>query len=406
MKIISDLVSDCMAEISGIGLSDSSVSSYYSSCFKPVIEYCEKREINYYSNELASELVGYYDSQFEEGIISRRTKNRRIRGINIISEVYETGSFNWKVCLRSEHIPIGQYSESLVNNYLDQRELCAANIRFEKNILSRLVQYLEDNGVNELSGMRSENVVSFINMIAFECPHSMDKVLTALSKFFIYLCNAEILRENYSTLVKYAHPRMSYVHKPMNCEEIEKVLKEINRSCPAGKRDYAVILLAVKTGLRAGDIANLKLTDIDYIKGEARITQGKTKVPLTLPLDECVLGALADYILNGRPSTDDEKVFIRSLAPYTGFKDGVSIAHIFRRRLDYAGIIHEKNDGRTFHGIRRMIGTQMVSHDIPVTTVAQVLGHQSITPTRQYISLDTEGLKKCLLPMSTLDELL
>ena len=94
------------------------------------------------------------------------------------------------------------------------------------------------------------------------------------------------------------------------------------------------------------------------------------------------------------------------LAPYTGFKNGIAIGSIFRRYLKKAGITHELHDGKTFHGIRRMLGTEMVSHSVALATVAQVLGHQSTKPTRQYISIDIEGMRRCALPLSSLEETL
>ena len=164
--------------------------------------------------------------------------------------------------------------------------------------------------------------------------------------------------------------------------------------------------MACTTGLRAGDLVSLELKDIDWKNNEITIIQGKTSIPLHLPLQEDVCNTLADYILNARPKTDSKKVFIRSLAPYTGFKNGIAIGSIFRRYLKKAGITHELHDGKTFHGIRRMLGTEMVSHSVALATVAQVLGHQSTKPTRQYISIDIEGMRRCALPLSSLEETL
>ena len=121
-----------------------------------------------------------------------------------------------------------------------------------------------------------------------------------------------------------------------------------------------------------------------------------------LPLQPSARDALADYILNERPKSSSKNVFLRTCTPYAPFRDGVSIASIFRRYLEKAGIPHQFNDGKTFHGIRRSLGTTMVSGGIPVTTVAQVLGHQAIRSTHQYISLDLNGLQKCTLSMSSI----
>lgn len=99
--------------------------------------------------------------------------------------------------------------------------------------------------------------------------------------------------------------------------------------------------------------------------------------------------------MNGRPCTKSDKLFIRSLAPFQGFNSGVSINNILRRRAINAGVmVGGKN---TIHGIRRMVATEMIKANQSVYTVSQILGHQSLKSTRQYIDLDVEGLRKCTL---------
>ena len=157
--------------------------------------------------------------------------------------------------------------------------------------------------------------------------------------------------------------------------ELIAVTNQVDRTKGSGKRDFAILSLAATTGLRAGDLASLQLSDIFWRENELRIVQGKTGNQLMLPLQPSVRDALADYILNERPKSSSKNIFLRTCAPYAPFHDGVSIASIFRKYLEKAGIPHQFNDGKTFHGIRRSLGTTMVSEGIPATTVAQVLGH-------------------------------
>ena len=96
---------------------------------------------------------------------------------------------------------------------------------------------------------------------------------------------------------------------------------------------------------------------------------------------------MIDYIINGRPKSESPYMLLRSLAPYQKFHDGVSVACVFRKYLKRAGISHTAGDGKTFHGLRRTLGTEMVVQRIPITTVSQVLGHHSTETTKQYITL-------------------
>jgi integrase len=186
-------------------------------------------------------------------------------------------------------------------------------------------------------------------------------------------------------------------------DDLKLILCSIDRSTSLGKRDYAILLLAASSGLRAGDIASIKLSDIDWRKKEIHVVQGKTQVTLSLPLQKYVGAALADYILNGRPESKSPHIFLRNLAPFQRLKDGVSIACVLRRRMKNAGVSHKLGDGKTMHGIRRMLGTHMTIEGIPVATIAQVLGHQNTDAARSYISLDIEGLRECALGFDSLE---
>jgi integrase len=175
-------------------------------------------------------------------------------------------------------------------------------------------------------------------------------------------------------------------------EEISLVLNSIDRSTAEGKRDYAIIMLGIVTGLRAGDVANLRLSNIDWRNGEIRITQGKTGKPLALPLTQDVGAAISDYILNARPQTESDKIFLRSRAPIQPLASGSPVCGIYGRYRKRLGLTA---DG--FHSLRRALGKNLLTSGTPVTTVAQVLGHSNISNTKQYIALDTTRLKECAL---------
>jgi len=193
---------------------------------------------------------------------------------------------------------------------------------------------------------------------------SMDDVITGLKKFFLYLKETGVLERAYYYVLAAPRSRDRRVYPAILPKDFNQILGCIKLDSAVGKRDYAVLMLAATTGLRSGDLASLRLTDIDWRKNEVRILQGKTKKSLVLPLDKNAGNALADYIINGRPTSASQTIFIRNRAPYNGFHDGVSIACIFRRHLKAAGIIHQTGDGKTMHGVRRMLGTEMTAYNL------------------------------------------
>jgi integrase len=186
---------------------------------------------------------------------------------------------------------------------------------------------------------------------------------------------------------------------PFEQTNVLKLLESINTDDGEGLRDFAIILLGACLGIRACDIIQLKLTDFNWKDKVLNFVQHKTGKPQILPIDGIVGDAVATYILNGRPESHSEYIFLRCIPPHYPFKNGSSISDMLRKRLKKLGINHCKGDGMTFHGLRRSIATEMVKEGTPVSIVAEVLGHSNIKPTRQYIGLDLENLRKCTLDL-------
>ena len=167
----------------------------------------------------------------------------------------------------------------------------------------------------------------------------------------------------------------------------------IDRSTVKGKRDYAIMMLGTVLGLRACDIVALKLTDIDWLRGEIHIVQSKTTNLVILPLTQDVGEALKDYILNARPSAVDNEIFLRIKAPHTKLAAAVTVGEIYRDCCIAAGLPANKK----FHNLRRALGTSMVTNGISVYDVAQVFGDKNVNSTKPYLATDMEHLKMCAL---------
>mgnify|MGYP002708560193 CR=1 FL=1 len=217
-----------------------------------------------------------------------------------------------------------------------------------ESIIRRLFDYLSaEYSVCDPRNITLLQVRNFIVYISKSRPKSMDKVIDALRRLFRYFNDEGINTEHFWLLLSAPRSRDHHVRNCLHVPEICELISQADRSAPCGKRDFAVLSLAAATGLRAGDIASLIMTDIDWKNNEIHLVQGKTDIPLHIPVSKQVLTAVADYILHGRPETSDSHIFVRHIAPYNGFHDGVSIACIFRKYLKKAGIEHVTGDGKT-----------------------------------------------------------
>ena len=163
----------------------------------------------------------------------------------------------------------------------------------------------------------------------------------------------------------------------------------------------AIILLAVTTGIRACDVIRLKLTDIDWRKGEISFSQDKTDKMVSLPLLPEAGEALKQYILNFRPAVSEcKEVFLRCSPPKTAIANATSIADMLILYQQKAGVERKPFDGKGFHGLRRHLAKNLLDTGTPPETIAQILGHSQVQSVQQYLVLNTKQLKNCAIDFS------
>ncbi len=401
-KDIFSIIETANMQFAEIGLADATIRTYQERSFNQIVRRYQEIGDTIYSQAIMDDLLRQAEEQFKQGVLSRQSFNWRYRGIRILTEIYETGSFQWKIFSHKVSSDFPEMFKREGEGFLSFMRLNKKRLKNARSIIIRFCVFVNDKGVCDFSGIPSDLLKAFLSEMYTTRPQSMDEVISVLKKFFQYLEKNGVGLERYWMLLSSPRNRDHKVKPSMLHDELALILSQVNRKDSRGKRDFAILVLAVTTGLRAGDIASMELSNIQWKDQEIHLVQGKTGKRLILPLQLSARDALAEYILNGRPQTGSRKIFLRTTPPFEPLQDGTSISCIFRRYLKMAEIEHTLNDGKTFHGIRRSVGTYMVSGGIPVTTVSQVLGHQDIRATRQYISLDLQGLRKCALSMSSI----
>lgn len=142
----------------------------------------------------------------------------------------------------------------------------------------------------------------------------------------------------------------STVCQRYSANEVTKLLDSIDLGNPCGIRDYAIILLITRLGLRSSDVANLRFSNIDWEREVIHLNQVKTGNPLELPLLKDVGEAIINYLKNARPKTDSDHVFVRQVPPYTDFNPG-AVGALVRVRLQRSGI-HLEGKKKGSHTLR------------------------------------------------------
>ena len=300
---------------------------------------------------------------------------------------------------RGSAINISAEYNEILNCYTISLEQSESTKVGKAAIIRRYFKFLQANGKTEITETNAYDLKQFL-LETMKSYGSRQHLISVLRDFHKYALVQGLIQFDYENAIFVPAAPYKRVLPCFSHNELDCLLSSIDTRVADGKRDYAIILLASRTGLRTIDVANMKLPDVDWKHGEISVVQQKTAQPLVLPVEQEVLYALDDYIKNGRPPTSQEYVFIRCRAPYQRFNDGHAIGSMFRRRLNKAGLHKENGDGRSVHALRRTLGTRMTEADVPLTTISQVLGHRSVDSAKQYLSLDCTNLKKCSLSLS------
>jgi integrase len=191
-------------------------------------------------------------------------------------------------------------------------------------------------------------------------------------------------------------PKKRSIIEVFTPDENEKIL-EFLKNGELSSRNKAIGYLHFETGIRAVDIINMKLTDINWRNRFIHITQSKTNVPLDIPLRSTYGKPLIDYVLNHRPETISKHVFITEDAPYVPFSSSSACYRIFSSILEQSGIdVGERESGTRI--ARHNAASRLVRAGIPISDVSAVMGHRSQNTTMIYVTTDAEGMVKCTLP--------
>jgi integrase len=179
--------------------------------------------------------------------------------------------------------------------------------------------------------------------------------------------------------------------------DVARILDAVDRGGPCGKRDYAIILLVTRLGLRSIDVKRLEFSDFDWPGCRLSAAQAKTGNRIWLPLLKDVGWAVIDYVRNGRPASDCPQVFVRHTAPAGPFSDQDHLHQILVKhaRAAHVPLGEEKRHG--MHSLRHTLATRLMENGTPVEQIAGILGHQSVASTGVYLKSSLGLLSKCAL---------
>ena len=252
-------------------------------------------------------------------------------------------------------------------------------------------------GAGDLCRINQGDVTRFIERHARDWSAGSGKAMCwALRSFLRYLhhqglnplllasCVPSIRRWKFASLPTY-----------LSAAQVQTVLDGCDRTTALGRRDYAILLMLAKLGMRASEVATITLDDIDWRSGEMLIrAKGRQRARMPIPPD--VGAAVVAYLRDGRPQSSCRRLFLRTLAPCVGFASGCAITMIAKAALDRAGIHGCAHRGA--HLFRHSLATELLRSGATLSQIGQLLRHESHDTTRIYVKVDLEALRPLSLP--------
>jgi len=286
--------------------------------------------------------------------------------------------------------------EEYKNYLLRQRGISKRSL---PNYLSYVEQFLADRFVGNalrFEELAAQDVTGFVRVhISMLSPGRAKLLGTALRSFFRYLLHQGWISVDLSRCVLPVAVRsISTLPKSLPPGTVQHLLTQQDRKTPRGRRNYAILLLLARLGLRAGEVAQLNLEDFDWDQGVVKVRR-KAGRCTQLPLPPDVGAAIADYLQSDRPACSSRRVFVRHKAPIRGFADTTTVSSIVRRALIRSGTDSARTGA---HLLRHTLAVDLLRNGASLDEIGDVLGHQSPNTTTVYARVDLAALRTVALP--------
>ncbi len=398
---INELVKRLTDEMLRIGYSKQTIYRNFIPNMMHVVHFYEATGTVYYSPASSAEYLSYNIERCKRGEITDHYVRQIRSNISKMDEFFTTGTLRIRSNKHGTTYIISAENERLIDQFIGWKNY-GPNTRDDVRwVIRKYLFYLESLGFSSLADVSVDAVKDFILQTASDVKAaSLHNILLYLKYFHMFLKENKIPAPDCVELFSYKVYREMPIQSYVTDEELNCIFNVIDRDTDAGKRDYAIIQLSATTGLRASDIINIKLSDIDWRKGEIRVKQKKTNHEVIIPLVNEAAEAVQDYILNARPASENAELFLRVNPPCYAIMDAAAIGDMFKRYERKAGIERQALDGKGFHGLRRRLAKKLLISGSPTTEIAQILGHNDVDSVRQYLSLDTANIKECALDFS------
>jgi integrase/recombinase XerD len=293
-------------------------------------------------------------------------------------------------CVAAEHAPVEALLASFSDYLTNEHGLAVLTVQRDVGAVRAFVTARMVDGSADLAGLTAADVSTFMLEVARDRPAAtVRRTATALRSLLRYLHTTGMLSVSLVGAVPSAACwQQTSVPRGIEPDEVTRLLASCDRRTRAGRRDFAILLLLIRLGLRAGEAARLSLDDIDWRAGEI-VVAGKGSRRDRLPLPDDVGRAVVGYLQQGRPSTaQGREVFVRLRAPHRRLT-GSAVSHVVIAASQRAGLRQI-----SAHRLRHTAASQLLAAGAPLTEIGQLLRHQKAATTAIYAKVDREALRR------------
>lgn len=264
----------------------------------------------------------------------------------------------------------------------------------------RFMVFVESQGLEKLSELTSARIIEYVESLSIYSYRSIGLALGGLRTLLRFLYANGYVAEDLSAAVpRQQERRDTTVSAVWSQADVVRLLNAIDRGNPCGKRDYAILLLVTRLGIRASDIRKLKLGSLRWESNRIEFTQSKTDRNVSLPLLRDVGWAIIDYLEHGRPQSDSPYVFLRQTAPYGQLSEGTCFRHIIARCCKLRRLSPSYGERIGMHSLRHTLATRLLEQHTPLPVISEILGHASRDSTSVYLKTHDVALRECAMDL-------
>ena len=397
---LEQVVENALREIERLGYSRRS-QNRYRAIWTHFIEFSDQRKLEeQFSGRVAAQFVEEYAA---EGVDHPGEGWRRhiASGVKVLADFAQHGRIErTRMDLGKVHLlsPMQKALHEYEQYCRDRLHLRPTTLETRTRELTIFLDFINRKKARPLDQIQALDLSEFLCSRSYLKPPTIARTVSDVRCFLRFLTMRGILQKDLSAeLPTIRVCRDGRIPSVWDHDLIVQLLGAVERSSVKGKRDYAILLMACRLGLRAGDIRTLKLDHLHWEDSRVEITQSKTGTPLSLPLTEEIGAALIDYLKSRRPQTAHREVFLKLTSPFDPFGRNDNLYHIVTYWRQLAGITFRTPRRRGLHSLRHSLATRLLQEGTPLPTIAGILGHTSLESTRICAKADVEALRSVAL---------